>query len=49
MERSPDPGDYQNNLNTFGNLNRKIDMGRKYEFKPDSNPGAGTYEAAEAK
>ena len=43
-EKSPDPGDYQNDLNTFGNLTQKIDMGRRHEFKPDTNPAVGTYE-----
>ena len=47
-EEAPSPGDYQNDLNTFGNLPQKIGMGRKYEFKPDNNPAVGTYEPEKA-
>ena len=47
--KSPEIGEYQNSLSSFGNPTNKIDMGRKYEFKPDNNPAVGSYDADIAK
>ena len=42
-EASPEPGQYQSKTITFGENLNKVDMGRKYEFKVDSNPVPGQY------
>ena len=41
QESLPDPGQYQTNTITFGSGLKGIDMGKKYEFKVDSNPRVG--------
>jgi len=42
-EASPEPGQYMSQTITFGSNMKKIDMGKKYEFKADSNPKVGQY------
>ena len=39
----PDPGQYQTKTITFGDNLKKVDFGKKYEFKVDSNPRPGQY------
>jgi len=39
----PDPGAYHKEED-FNRLTTNVSMGAKYEFKPDSNPGAGHYD-----
>ena len=43
-EAAPEPGQYMNNTITFGSGMKGIDMGKKYEFKVDSNPRVGQYD-----
>lgn len=44
-EALPEPGQYQKDTVTFGSGLKKVaDMGRKYEFKVDSNPKIGQYD-----
>tara|TARA_B110000285_G_scaffold187299_1_gene213007 strand:+ start:152 stop:481 length:330 start_codon:yes stop_codon:yes gene_type:complete len=39
------PGAHDGHIIPFGADNKsKVSMGRKYEFKPDTNPGAGHYD-----
>mgnify|MGYP000727560471 CR=1 FL=1 len=39
---SPDPGFYDRHLTAMGvNVKPNINMGSKYEFKPDKNPAPG--------
>jgi len=39
------PGAHDGHLIPFGgDVKSKIGMGSKYEFKPDKNPGAGSYD-----
>ena len=40
----PDPGQYDGNLKAFASDLKKVDFGRKYEFKVDSNPRVGQYD-----
>jgi hypothetical protein len=43
------PGAHDGHLIPFGSdVHHKISMGSKYEFKPDKNPGAGTYDTTAA-
>ena len=42
-EASPEPGQYQSKTITFGDGLKNVDMGRKYEFKVDSNPVPGQF------
>ena len=49
-EPSPDAGYYDGHLKAFGSdVRGNIDMGRKYEFKPDRNPPVGAYDTDRAK
>jgi hypothetical protein len=42
---SPDPGQYDAHLKPFGSdVKGNLGMGRKYVFKPDSNPPVGAYD-----
>ena len=44
-EQNPDPGHYDGHLTSFGaEINTKVTMGSKYEFKPDKNPPVGAYD-----
>ena len=43
QEASPEPGQYQSKTITMGDNMKGIDMGKKYEFKPDTNPAPGQY------
>jgi hypothetical protein len=43
-EQSPDPGQYDAHLKTFGYNERNMTIGGKYKFVPDSNPAPGQYE-----
>ena len=44
-ESNPDPGKYDSHLKPFGSgLSKSVNMGSKYEFKPDSNPPVGGYD-----
>ena len=40
-EQLPEPGQYQAETVTFAKGMKKVDFGRKYEFKVDSNPRVG--------
>jgi len=42
VEPTPEAGDAH--LSAFGSGLKKVDFGRKYEFKADSNPCPGQYE-----
>jgi hypothetical protein len=49
-EQLPEPGSYDYHLKPFGSdVKGNPGMGRKYVFKPDSNPPVGAYEAEKAK
>jgi hypothetical protein len=41
-DKVPEPGSYDGHLTKFGSgMKSNATMGRKYEFKADSNPGVG--------
>jgi hypothetical protein len=43
-EQNPDPGLYDAHLTPFGSDVKPITMGKKYEWKPDTNPPVGGYD-----
>lgn len=47
-EIGPEPGSYDGHLRPFGTMSFTPTMGRKYEFRPDANPGPGTYDTDRA-
>lgn len=42
------PGTHDGHLTSFGAGAKGISMGSKYEFKPDQNPGCGSYDIESA-
>ena len=50
QENLPDPGSYAPaDINTFGkDINTRVTMGSKYEFKPTQGPAPGPYDADRA-
>lgn len=45
VEQTPSPGQYDAHLTPFGsNLKNKMTIAPPYQFKPDSNPGVGSYD-----
>lgn len=47
MQEMPDAGEY-NATTKFGSGMKKVNFGRKYKFKADSNPGAGDYDVVKS-
>ena len=43
-ENSPDPGQYDGHLVQFGHNDKKMTIGGKYVWNPDSNPAPGQYD-----
>jgi hypothetical protein len=43
-EQNPEPGQYDAHLKPFGSDSRKMTLGGKYKWKPDSNPPIGGYD-----
>jgi len=42
------PGSFDGHLKPFGSGMSKVDFGKKYEWKPDSNPPLGLYNTTSA-
>jgi hypothetical protein len=43
-EVGPDPGQYDGHLYDFGHNDKKMTIGGKYKWTPDSNPAPGQYD-----
>lgn len=43
-ESSPDPGQYDGHIKPFGANDKSMTIGKKYQWKADSNPAPGQYE-----